>query len=284
MTHHRPPRCSRPSTPPTAASCRWPRAVGRVPRGRHRLYGASGQDNRIAGVLAMMGANTQKLSSARPATRWRFAKLDGDRDRRDDLDRQGRDAPAQPAPAAPGRLWPRHLGRRPQGRGQAHQRHRQAGRGGSLAQPRPQPRHPRDGAVGPGRDASARGDRAPRHQVRRQGRHPAAAHRLQGDDPQAGDGARPPQEADRRPRPVRRRRGGDQAAAARRRASRSPTRSPAAWCPSSTSPRSKPASANTWTTGRWASPSSISRSICRTAAIMRSIPPKWRSRRRAASP
>ena len=56
----------------------------------------------------------------------------------------------------------------------------------------------------------------------------AAARALPGDDPQAGQGPRPPQEADRRPRPVRRLPHRDRAAASRRRTSSSSTRSRAA--------------------------------------------------------
>ncbi len=50
-----------------------------------------------------------------------------------------------------------------------------------------------------------RGDRrAPTRAVRRRGHAEAPARALPGDDPRLGQGARPPQEADRRPRPVRR--------------------------------------------------------------------------------
>ena len=49
--------------------------------------------------------------------------------------------------------------------------------------------------------------------LRRRGRPQAAARALPGDDPQAGQGARPPQEADRRARPVRRLPHRDRAAA-----------------------------------------------------------------------
>ena len=53
--------------------------------------------------------------------------------------------------------------------------------------------------------------------LRRRGRPEAAARALPGDDPQAGQGPRAPQEADRRPRPVRRLPHRDRAAAERRR-------------------------------------------------------------------
>ena len=56
----------------------------------------------------------------------------------------------------------------------------------------------------------------------------AAARALPGDDPQAGQGPRPPQEADGRPRPVRRLPHRDRAAARGRATSSSSTRSRAA--------------------------------------------------------
>ena len=62
---------------------------------------------------------------------------------------------------------------------------------------------------------------------------------LQGDDPRLGQRARPPQEAVRRPRPVRRCRARDQAAAARHGLRSSPRRSPAASCRATTSARSR---------------------------------------------
>lgn len=48
---------------------------GEFPEGA-TVYGGAGQDSRIAGVLAMMGANTQKLSSANPGDTVAFAKLE----------------------------------------------------------------------------------------------------------------------------------------------------------------------------------------------------------------
>ena len=74
-----------------------------------------------------------------------------------------------------------------------------------------------------------RGDRrAAEVALRRRGQPEPAARALPGDDPQAGQGARPPQEADRRPRPVRRLPHRDRAARAGRGASSSSTRSRAA--------------------------------------------------------
>jgi elongation factor G len=49
--------------------------TGEFPEGA-TVYGAAGQDARIAGVLAMTGANTQKLSSARAGDTVALAKLD----------------------------------------------------------------------------------------------------------------------------------------------------------------------------------------------------------------
>ena len=74
-----------------------------------------------------------------------------------------------------------------------------------------------------------RGDRRPDEApLRRRDRAAPAARALPGDDPQAREGARPLQEADRRPRPVRRLPHRDRAARRRRRASSSSTRSRAA--------------------------------------------------------
>ena len=90
-------------------------------------------------------------------------------------------------------------------------------RGRSFADHDPEPAHPRHRAVGAGRDASAGRARAAARPLRRQRKIAAARDRLSGDHPQADHPARPPQEAIRRPWPVRRRGAGDQAAAARRR-------------------------------------------------------------------
>ena len=102
---------------------------------------------------------------------------------------------------------------------------------------RAQCREPRSGDLGPGRNASARGGRAARRTLCGAGRDAPAGGRLSRNHPQAGHHSRPPQEAVRRPRPVRRRGAGDQAAAALAPASSSRTRSPAAWCRAITSRR-----------------------------------------------
>ena len=92
-----------------------------------------------------------------------------------------------------------------------------AGRGRPVAAHHPHPGHRRDAGRRAGGDAPARGDGAADRQVRHRRRHPRAGGALQGDDPRRGQRARPPQEAVRRPRPVRRRGARHQAAAARRR-------------------------------------------------------------------
>ena len=76
-------------------------------------------------------------------------------------------------------------------------------------------------------------------QVQRDGRGQRAAHALPRDHPQGGPGARPAQEAVRRPRPVRRRQDRDPPAASAARASSSRTRSWAVPCRGSTSRRSR---------------------------------------------
>ena len=75
--------------------------------------------------------------------------------------------------------------------------------------------------------------------LRRQRQIAAAGDRLSGDHPQIDHPARPPQEAVRRPWPVRRRGAGDQADAARHAASNSTKRSSAARCRATISARWK---------------------------------------------
>jgi elongation factor G len=64
----------------------------------------------------------------------------------------------------------------------------------------------------------------------------------------------------------------------------SPIRSRAVSSPSSIFRRSRPAYATGWARDLWASRSSTSPSTCPMGPIMMWIPPKWRSRRRRASP
>ena len=109
-----------------------------------------------------------------------------------------------------------HLGEGAQGRRQARPGAAQARRGRSLDHHRAQSGDPRGGAVGPGRDASARRHRAAQRSLRRPDRAAPAQRRLSRDHPQRRRPARPPQEAVGRPRPVRRRRARHQADAARR--------------------------------------------------------------------
>ena len=97
----------------------------------------------------------------------------------------------------------RHRGQGEGGRGQDRHRAPQADRGGSLARV---PARRGDQGVPPGRRLAApRRDRrgAAQEALRRRGHPPSAEGPLPRDDHAQGRGARPAQEADRRPRPVR---------------------------------------------------------------------------------
>ena len=126
-------RCSRPSTPPMAASCRSPAcSPARSPTAR-RFYGGKGQDARIAGMFTLMGSTPQKIGKAEAGDTVALGKLENIATGETIVDRQGHDEAAcssstsrRASMASPSRS-------RPQGRGEADQRHRQAYRGRSLA-------------------------------------------------------------------------------------------------------------------------------------------------------
>ena len=121
--------------------------------------------------------------------------------------------------------------------------------------------------------------RPPEVALRRRGQPEAAARALPGDDPVRRQGPRPPQEADRRPRPVRRLPHRDRAAAGRARASSSSTRSRAASSPAASSRRWRRGSARRCSTASWpATRSRTCASRCSTAPTTRSTPPRWPSR------
>ena len=104
-----------------------------------------------------------------------------------------------------------------------------------------------------------------------------AAHALPRDHPQGHPGARPAQEAVRRPWPVRRREDRDPARSAAARASSSRTRSWAAPCRASSSRRSRLARASICSGDRWAFPWSMSPSPCTTASSTASTATSCRS-------
>ena len=111
----------------------------------------------------------------------------------------------------------RHRAEDARRRGQDQQRPAPAAGRGSDDPLRPRPADQGSAALGPG-PAPHRGDRRQAEAaVRRRRDAQAAARPLPRDDRRAGRGARPPQEADRRPRPVRRLQDQGRAAAARRR-------------------------------------------------------------------
>ena len=113
-------------------------------------------------------------------------------------------------------------------RGQGFHAAAPAAGGGPDDRPAPRPADRRADRRRPDADPR-RGRRRPAAvALRRRGHAEAAARPLPGDDPPAGQGARTPQEADRRPRAVRRLPHRDRAARRRARASSSSTRSRAA--------------------------------------------------------
>ena len=206
--------CSRPCICSTAASCRWrgcspaismtarrcnppPAKPGGFPASSRSTARTTASGPRPKPAKRSRSASSTR---SRPATRCRAA-----RPRRR---RWCSRADAAGAGDVAG-------GDRPQGRRQARPGAAAAERGRSVADDDPQPADPRHRAVGAGRDASARRAGAAQGSLRRQRQIAAAGDRLSGDHPQIDHPARPPQEAIRRPWPVRRRGAGDQADAAR---------------------------------------------------------------------
>ena len=191
-----------PASSATARSCRAPTA-----------------EERAAPAFSHAGPGGREARRRpRPARRWRWAGSRRSDSARRCRRRQGRRARRSRRPSRPQPVY-----------GIAHRLKErkdevkltaalgQADGGGSLARARARQDTARDGAVGPGRDASAR--RRSSGCKRKYGVRCRAASRragpLQGDDPQGVADARPPQEAVGRPRPVRRRGARHQAAAAR---------------------------------------------------------------------
>ncbi|MGY3076451.1 small GTP-binding protein [Bradyrhizobium sp. LM6.10] len=181
------------------------------------LQSSSGGASRISGILAVTGAYDTKRGAAEAGDTVALAKLDPIST--GDTVSNGKDpagcARSQRADAAGARDL--GCGHRPQGRRQARPGADAAARGGSFARLRDERPDPRHRAVGTGRDAPARRERAAARPLWRQSCLASPRDRLSGDHPQADRPARPPQEAVRRPRPVRRCRARHQAAAARRR-------------------------------------------------------------------
>ena len=136
---------------------------------------------------------------------------------------------------------------------------RPARRRGPDAAARAQPRDPPARAVVHGRGAPRRAARPAAQPVRRRRRVGAAAGAAARDVRRHGQGPRPARQAVRRARPVRRLRHRGRAAAAPGPASSSSTRSSAAPCRGSSSPRSRRACAPRWSAAsRPATPSSTS--------------------------
>ena len=111
----------------------------------------------------------------------------------------------------------RHRAEEPRRRGQDQQRDAAARGRGSVHQLRARPADPRAAARRPGPAPHRGHGREAEAALRRRGEPEAAADPVPRDDHRGHRGARPPQEADRRPRPVRRLQDQGRAAAARQR-------------------------------------------------------------------
>ena len=169
----------------------------------HLLNTRTHSKERIGPAARLPGQGDQARAGLRPRRHRRGRQAQGDARRR--LARRPRradlDAGHQAAGAGDGvRDRGQGQGRRGQGL------HLAAPPAGGGPDDRPAPR-PADGR--PDRRRAVAGARRGRRRppqvaLRRRGQPQAAARALPGDDPQLGQGARPPQEADRRPRPVRR--------------------------------------------------------------------------------
>ena len=146
----------------------------------------------------------------------RGGQAEGNPHQRHPRRRQGRNhLPADHLARAGARL--RHRAQEPRRRGQDQHRHAPPRGGGRQHPLRPRSQYPRAAALGPGPAAHRGHRRQAQAPLRRRGAAQAAPHPLSRDDHGRGRGPRPPQEADRRPRPVRRLQGALRAAAARRR-------------------------------------------------------------------
>ena len=191
--------------------------------------------HRAAAGAAGQGLQADRGVRARRHRRRRQAQGDARRRLAGGARRAGPDALGQAPRAGDGvRDGAEVQGRRGQGL------HRSAAPPGGGPDHRPAPRHA-DRRADRGRAVAdpRRGDRrAHAPPLRRRGHAQAAAGALPGDDPQRRQGARPAQEADRRPRPVRRLPHRDRAAR-RTATSSSSTRSRAASSRTASSPRSR---------------------------------------------
>ena len=197
---------------------------------------------RVSGVFKLMGQATEKRAAAAAGETVALGKLDHAHTGETLSSGKTPHPPVATGRGLSAGARGRDRRERAQGRRQARPGAQQAGGGRSLDHGRAQSRHPRSHPVGAGRDASAGRERAADRPLRHRARKAQALGRLQGDDPQGHPAsARASQETVGRPRPVRRCRDRHQAAAALARASRSRTRSPAAWCRAITSRRSRKA-------------------------------------------
>ncbi len=100
---------------------------------RGAAYARDGCDARVGGIFALKGAAQTKLAEAEAGDTVALGRLEGVVT--GDTLSSGKDAklPRIEVEQLRAGLPPRHRGRRPQGRGQAHRRHRQAARGRPLA-------------------------------------------------------------------------------------------------------------------------------------------------------
>ena len=181
------------------------------------LQSSSGEAGRVSGILAVNGGHESKRAAAEAGETVALGKLDAIKT--GDTLSSGKTAPPSLARRRTDAAGAGDVAGcdRPQGRRQARPGAVAPERGGSVADDDPQHADPRHRAVGAGRDASARRAGTAARPLRRQRQIARACDRLSGDDPQIDHPARPPQEAVRRPWPIRRRGAGNQADAARHR-------------------------------------------------------------------
>ena len=194
---------------------------------------------RVAGTFKMLGQNFEKRGPAAAGETVALGQARTRQDRRHALRRQAGARGAEAGPAAGAGAGDRGDRQGAQGRRQARPGHPQAARRGPLGHHRAQPRDPRGGDVGPGRNAPAGRGRAAGRSLRRRHHHAQAERRLQRNHQES----RSSSAAGTRSSPAATASSATWCSTSSRcravRASSSRTRSPAAWCRATTSPRSR---------------------------------------------
>ena len=218
------------------------------------VINSHGVEERIGGLARLTGASSAKVNRAEEGDTIAFARLEKPRHRRPFFRRQERSRGRRASTASAADPGLRDQGERPQGRGAACGRPRQALRGGPRAILRPGRRNVRDEALRPGRNASEGDDGAPRRPFRRDDPHPQAdmwpIARPSATRSRCGAGTRSSQ-ADTASSETSSSRSVHAVVA---RASPSPSGCTAARCRDNISPRSKRARRTPWRAGRSAFP------------------------------